>query len=40
MSFTHFSLDIDGDGLALVTWNSPGRSMNVIVNCFRWRRSV
>ena len=30
MSFTHFTLDIDGDGLALVTWNSPGRSMNVI----------
>jgi 3-hydroxyacyl-CoA dehydrogenase / enoyl-CoA hydratase / 3-hydroxybutyryl-CoA epimerase len=30
MSFTHFTLDIDGDGLALLTWNSPGRSMNVI----------
>jgi 3-hydroxyacyl-CoA dehydrogenase/enoyl-CoA hydratase/3-hydroxybutyryl-CoA epimerase len=30
MSFTHFTLDVDGDGLALVTWNSPGRSMNVI----------
>jgi 3-hydroxyacyl-CoA dehydrogenase/enoyl-CoA hydratase/3-hydroxybutyryl-CoA epimerase len=30
MSFTHFTLDLDSDGLALVTWNSPGRSMNVI----------
>jgi 3-hydroxyacyl-CoA dehydrogenase/enoyl-CoA hydratase/3-hydroxybutyryl-CoA epimerase len=27
---THFTLDIDGDGIALVTWNSPGRTMNVI----------
>src|SRR5258707_2905160 len=30
MSFTHFALDVDSDGLALVTWNSPGRSMNVL----------
>ncbi|HMG81090.1 MAG TPA: 3-hydroxyacyl-CoA dehydrogenase NAD-binding domain-containing protein [Xanthobacteraceae bacterium] len=30
MSFIHFTLDVDGDGVALVTWNSPGRSMNVI----------
>src|ERR1700681_1091946 len=30
MSFSHFNLDIDGDGIALVTWNSPGRTMNVI----------
>jgi len=30
MSFTNFSLDIDGDGIALVTWNMPGRTMNVI----------
>jgi 3-hydroxyacyl-CoA dehydrogenase / enoyl-CoA hydratase / 3-hydroxybutyryl-CoA epimerase len=30
MSFTHFTVDVDGDGLALVTWNSPGRSMNVL----------
>jgi 3-hydroxyacyl-CoA dehydrogenase / enoyl-CoA hydratase / 3-hydroxybutyryl-CoA epimerase len=30
MSFTHFTLDVDGDGFALITWNSPGRSMNVI----------
>ncbi len=29
-SFTNFALDIDGDGVALVTWNAPGRSMNVI----------
>ena len=30
MSYTNFSLDIDGDGIALVTWNAPGRTMNVI----------
>ena len=30
MTFQHFKLDVDGDGIALVTWDSPGRSMNVI----------
>ena len=30
MTFTNFTLDIDGDGIALVTWNAPGRTMNVI----------
>jgi 3-hydroxyacyl-CoA dehydrogenase / enoyl-CoA hydratase / 3-hydroxybutyryl-CoA epimerase len=30
MSFTHFTLDVDSDGFALITWNSPGRSMNII----------
>ncbi len=30
MSFTNFTLDIDGEGIAVVTWNAPGRSMNVI----------
>jgi 3-hydroxyacyl-CoA dehydrogenase/enoyl-CoA hydratase/3-hydroxybutyryl-CoA epimerase len=30
MPFQHFRLDIDSDGIALVTWDSPGRSMNVI----------
>jgi 3-hydroxyacyl-CoA dehydrogenase/enoyl-CoA hydratase/3-hydroxybutyryl-CoA epimerase len=30
MAFQHFKLEIDGDGIALVTWDSPGRSMNVI----------
>ena len=30
MSFTHFKVETDGDGIALVTWDSPGRSMNVI----------
>jgi 3-hydroxyacyl-CoA dehydrogenase/enoyl-CoA hydratase/3-hydroxybutyryl-CoA epimerase len=30
MPFQHFRLDIDGDGIALVTWDSPGRSMNLI----------
>jgi len=30
MSLTNFRLDIDADGVALVTWDMPGRSMNVI----------
>ncbi|MBX6424567.1 MAG: enoyl-CoA hydratase/isomerase family protein [Variibacter sp.] len=30
MTYTNFTLDIDGDGLALVTWDMPNRSMNVI----------
>jgi len=30
MTFTHFKLETDADGIALVTWDSPGRSMNVI----------
>ncbi|MGA7790217.1 MAG: 3-hydroxyacyl-CoA dehydrogenase NAD-binding domain-containing protein [Xanthobacteraceae bacterium] len=29
-TFTNFTLDIDSDGVALVTWNAPGRTMNVI----------
>jgi 3-hydroxyacyl-CoA dehydrogenase/enoyl-CoA hydratase/3-hydroxybutyryl-CoA epimerase len=30
MSFTNFKIENDSDGIALVTWDSPGRSMNVI----------
>jgi len=30
MSFTNFKFDVDADGIALVTWDMPGRSMNVI----------
>jgi len=30
MSHQNFKLDIDGDGIALVTWDMPDRSMNVI----------
>jgi 3-hydroxyacyl-CoA dehydrogenase/enoyl-CoA hydratase/3-hydroxybutyryl-CoA epimerase len=30
MTFIHFKVEVDADGLALVTWNSPGRSMNVL----------
>jgi 3-hydroxyacyl-CoA dehydrogenase/enoyl-CoA hydratase/3-hydroxybutyryl-CoA epimerase len=30
MSFTNFNLEIGGDGIALVTWAMPGRSMNLI----------
>ena len=30
MTYQNFTFDIDADGIALVTWNMPGRSMNVI----------
>ncbi len=30
MTFQNFTFDTDADGIALVTWNMPGRSMNVI----------
>jgi 3-hydroxyacyl-CoA dehydrogenase/enoyl-CoA hydratase/3-hydroxybutyryl-CoA epimerase len=30
MSFTNFKIENNGDGIAVVTWDSPGRTMNVI----------
>jgi 3-hydroxyacyl-CoA dehydrogenase/enoyl-CoA hydratase/3-hydroxybutyryl-CoA epimerase len=30
MTYKNFHFDIDGDGIALVSWDMPGRSMNVI----------
>jgi 3-hydroxyacyl-CoA dehydrogenase / enoyl-CoA hydratase / 3-hydroxybutyryl-CoA epimerase len=30
MTYTNFTFETDADGIALVTWNMPGRSMNVI----------
>jgi 3-hydroxyacyl-CoA dehydrogenase/enoyl-CoA hydratase/3-hydroxybutyryl-CoA epimerase len=30
MTSTNFKLDIDADGIALITWDLPGRSMNLI----------
>src|SRR5215475_2938778 len=30
MSFVNFTLETGSDGIALVTWDMPGRSMNVI----------
>jgi 3-hydroxyacyl-CoA dehydrogenase / enoyl-CoA hydratase / 3-hydroxybutyryl-CoA epimerase len=30
MTFQNFSFETDADGIALITWNMPGRSMNVI----------
>jgi 3-hydroxyacyl-CoA dehydrogenase/enoyl-CoA hydratase/3-hydroxybutyryl-CoA epimerase len=30
MAFTNFTLDTDADGIALVTWDMPNRSMNLI----------
>src|SRR5258708_6646419 len=30
MAYVHFKIETDADGVALVTWDSPGRSMNVI----------
>jgi 3-hydroxyacyl-CoA dehydrogenase/enoyl-CoA hydratase/3-hydroxybutyryl-CoA epimerase len=29
MSFRNFAVDVDADGIALVTWDMPGRSMNL-----------
>src|SRR5579885_2384201 len=30
VAMKNFNLDVDGDGIALITWDMPGRSMNVI----------
>jgi 3-hydroxyacyl-CoA dehydrogenase / enoyl-CoA hydratase / 3-hydroxybutyryl-CoA epimerase len=30
MSYANFKVDLDNDGIALVTWDVPGRSMNLI----------
>src|SRR5580698_10269584 len=30
MAFTHFTLEVDSAGLTLVTWDSPGRTMNLL----------
>jgi 3-hydroxyacyl-CoA dehydrogenase/enoyl-CoA hydratase/3-hydroxybutyryl-CoA epimerase len=30
MTYQNFTLEVDADGIAVVTWNVPGRSMNVI----------
>ena len=30
MAFTNFKLDIDADGIGLLIWDMPGRSMNVL----------
>jgi 3-hydroxyacyl-CoA dehydrogenase / enoyl-CoA hydratase / 3-hydroxybutyryl-CoA epimerase len=30
MTYRNFTCDVDADGIALVTWDMPGRSMNVI----------
>ena len=29
MSYTNFTVETDADGIALVTWDMPGKSMNV-----------
>ncbi|MDA4636683.1 enoyl-CoA hydratase-related protein, partial [Escherichia coli] len=29
MSYTNFKFDVDADGIALVTWDMPDKSMNV-----------
>ncbi len=28
-AYENFKFDIDADGIALITWDMPGRSMNV-----------
>ncbi len=32
MNLTNFLFETDSDGIALVTWDSPGRSMNVLTS--------
>ena len=32
MNLTNFRFETDAEGVALVTWDMPGRSMNVINN--------
>ena len=32
MTYTHFKFDVDGDGIALITFDSPNVSMNVLSN--------
>ena len=29
MAYNNFKYDVDADGIALVTWDMPGKSMNV-----------
>ena len=30
MAYKNFTIETDADGIALVTWDMPGKSMNVI----------
>src|ERR1051325_1458991 len=30
LQMANFNFDVDADGIALITWDSPGKSMNVI----------
>ena len=30
MTYKNFTVETDADGIALVTWDMPGKSMNVI----------
>ena len=30
MAYKNFKIETDADGIALVTWDTPGRSMNVL----------
>jgi 3-hydroxyacyl-CoA dehydrogenase/enoyl-CoA hydratase/3-hydroxybutyryl-CoA epimerase len=32
MTYTHFKFEVDGDGIALITFDSPNVSMNVLSN--------
>ena len=32
MTYTHFTFEVDGDGVALITFDSPDVSMNVLSN--------
>lgn len=32
MAYTNFTIETDADGIALVTWDMPGKSMNVFTS--------
>ena len=40
MNLTNFRLETDSDGVALVTWDMPGRSMNVINAVAQFEREL
>ena len=40
MAFKNFKVETDADGIALVTWDIPGRSMNVLDELERTNKST
>ena len=40
MAYKNFKVETDSDGIALVTWDIPGRSMNVLDELERTNKST